>query len=48
MPPSLRSALTNLGADMPLREKLTRLLANNWIKARQRSSCCGNHGQPGC
>jgi hypothetical protein len=23
-------------------------LANTWKKARTRSSCCGNYGEPGC
>jgi hypothetical protein len=48
MPPSIRSAITNLGAPMPWRDKLIRLLANNWIKIRKRSNCCGNQGEPGC
>ena len=26
----------------------TLALANTWKKVRTRSSCCGNHGQPGC
>ena len=27
---------------------LSLFLSNNWRKARTFSSCCGNHGQPGC
>jgi hypothetical protein len=26
-----------------------RLLTRNlWLRVRHRSTCCGNHGQPGC
>ncbi len=46
--PSLRAVFTNLGADMPLARKVQRIFANNWIKIRTRSSCCGNKGEPGC
>lgn len=34
--------------DAPLGTKLRMLLHNNWTKARNRSSCCGNTGEPGC
>jgi len=44
----LLATFSNLRAPMPLRQKLARLLANNWTKIRTRSDCCGNHGQPGC
>ena len=27
---------------------LSLFLSNNWRKARTFSSCCNNHGQPGC
>jgi hypothetical protein len=48
MKPSLRAFFTNLGGPMPARQKIARLLANNWTKIRLRSDCCGNNGQPGC
>lgn len=28
--------------------KLRLAARNNWLKLRNRSSCCGNHGEPGC
>jgi hypothetical protein len=34
--------------DAPLPAKLHVALANIWKKARTRSGCCGNYGQPGC
>jgi len=34
--------------DAPFHVKLGLAVRNNWIKARTGSSCCGNHGQPGC
>jgi len=34
--------------DAPFPSKVRLALANTWRKARTRSSCCGNHGQPGC
>ena len=35
-------------SDLPLGKKVAAVLRNNWIKLRTRSSCCGNHGEPGC
>ncbi len=29
-------------------KKLRLAAKNNLIKARNRSDCCGNHGEPGC
>ena len=34
--------------DAPFATKMRMVIANNLKKARTRSSCCGNHGQPGC
>ena len=34
--------------DAPFATKVRMVLSNNLKKARTRSSCCGNHGQPGC
>ena len=34
--------------DAPLPAKVRLALANTWKKARTRSSCCGNYGEPGC
>jgi len=34
--------------DAPFATKVRMAIANNLKKARTRSSCCGNHGQPGC
>jgi hypothetical protein len=41
-------SLENLRQPMPLKQKLRLILRNNWIKIRTGSSCCGNHGEPGC
>jgi hypothetical protein len=46
--PDLRAVFTNLRAPMPLRRKVLRLLVNNWTKLRNRSTCCGHPGEPGC
>jgi hypothetical protein len=35
-------------SDLPLAEKLYLAAKNHAIKIRNRSSCCGNHGEPGC
>jgi hypothetical protein len=43
-----RESLDNLRQAMPLRRKLHLYVRNNWTKIRTRSSCCGNHGEPGC
>lgn len=41
--------LTNFNTyDAPFPSKVQLALANTWKKVRTRSSCCGNHGQPGC
>ena len=34
--------------DAPLATKVRLALENTWRKIRNRSSCCGNLGQPGC
>lgn len=45
---TLPESLVNLRQPMPLKQKLYLVFRNNWIKIRTRSSCCGNHGEPGC
>jgi hypothetical protein len=42
------SPIFNLRQPMPLRRKLRLILSNNLIKLKNRQSCCGNYGQPGC
>lgn len=47
--PSLGAVFTNWRTyDAPFAMKLRMLLRNNWTKARTRSNCCGNTGEPGC
>ena len=47
--PSLRSTWSNWdNSDLPLLEKLRLVAKNNAIKLKNGSSCCGNHGEPGC
>jgi len=47
--PSLRAACANWrNSARSWREKLRLAAANNYLKLRNRSSCCGNHGEPGC
>ncbi|HEX3539822.1 MAG TPA: hypothetical protein VHT75_05200 [Acidimicrobiales bacterium] len=47
--PSMRATIANFREyDAPLATKLKLFVANNLIKIRTHSSCCGNHGQPGC
>ena len=46
---SMRQSWENFRAyDAPFATKVRMVLSNNLKKARTRSSCCGNHGQPGC
>jgi hypothetical protein len=45
---SLHAVLTNLNQPMPLPEKLYKLSRNLWRRVVLRSTCCGNHGEPGC
>ena len=35
-------------SDLPFLEKLALVAKNNAIKLKNRSDCCGNHGEPGC
>ena len=43
------SPFTNIpGSGLPWQEVLKRLAANNWIKIRTLSMCCGNYNEPGC
>ncbi|HLH25815.1 MAG TPA: hypothetical protein VK066_25130 [Chloroflexota bacterium] len=47
--PSLRALIANFhDYDAPLSTKLRLALRNTAIKLRQRSSCCGHPGEPGC
>lgn len=47
--PSPRAYFTNWkDSELPLSEKVSRTLRNNWKKLRTGSACCGNHGDPGC
>jgi hypothetical protein len=47
--PSMRASIHNFrDYDAPLSTRLKLLVTNNLIKIRTHSSCCGNHGQPGC
>jgi len=47
--PSMSAFLANWRTyDAPFSEKLRLSMRNNAIKARTASSCCGNHGEPGC
>ncbi len=47
--PSLRAVVQNWSTyDAPFRTKLALAVKNNAIKLKNRSNCCGNHGEPGC
>ena len=35
-------------SDLPFIEKVLLAAKNNAIKIKNRSDCCGNHGEPGC
>jgi len=35
-------------SDLPLLERMRVAMRNNAIKIRNRSDCCGHHGEPGC
>ncbi|MCJ7781908.1 MAG: hypothetical protein MUQ27_13905 [Acidimicrobiia bacterium] len=35
-------------SDLPLLEKLRLVAKNNAIKIKNGTTCCGNHGEPGC
>lgn len=35
-------------SDDPAAKKVATSLRNNWRKLRTGSTCCGNHGEPGC
>jgi hypothetical protein len=47
--PDPRHFFDNFSAsDLPLLEKLRLVAKNNAIKIKNGTSCCGNHGEPGC
>jgi hypothetical protein len=47
--PNLRDYFGNFSSsDLPLLEKLRLVAKNNAIKIKNGTSCCGNHGEPGC
>ena len=45
---SLRQAFRNLLVSLPLPRKCRLFVTNNCTKIFGLSSCCGNHGEPGC
>jgi hypothetical protein len=47
--PDPRHYFSNFSSsDLPLLEKLRLVAKNNAIKIKNGTSCCGNHGEPGC
>jgi hypothetical protein len=47
--PSLGAMFSNWATyDAPFFTKLKMVASNNLIKVRNRQSCCGHPGQPGC
>jgi hypothetical protein len=42
------SPISNLRQPMPLGRKLRLILSNQLKRIKNRQSCCGNYGQPGC
>ncbi len=47
--PSLGAVFSNWASyDAPFTTKLRMVVTNNMIKLRNRSDCCGHHGEPGC
>jgi hypothetical protein len=47
--PSLRVSIANFrDYDASLLTKVRLVVANNLIKVRTKSNCCGHHGEPGC
>lgn len=47
--PDPRSYFGNFSnSDLPLLEKLRLVAKNNAIKIKNGTTCCGNHGEPGC
>ena len=47
--PSLAAARANWRrSHLPFGPRLRLALRNTWRKARTRSGCCGDYGQPGC
>ena len=47
-PPNPDDFVDNYQVPLPWYEKARLTLKNNWIKLRTGSTCCGNHGEPGC
>ncbi len=47
--PSLRHVVGNfMRSELALAERIALTVKNNAIKVKNRSDCCGNHGEPGC
>ncbi len=43
-----QETIENLRQPMRPGRKFFLFFRNNWLKLRTGSSCCGNHGEPGC
>lgn len=47
--PSLGQVFTNWNSyDAPFGTKFRLGIHNYWLRVKNRSNCCGNHGEPGC
>lgn len=44
----LRNVFSNWDVPLPFHIKLSLALKNAGIRAKKKSNCCGNHGEPGC
>lgn len=44
----LKNAFSNWDVPLPWHIKLSLALKNAAIRAKKRSTCCGNSGEPGC
>lgn len=48
-PPGVGTGVDNWRrSNLPFAEKLRLAARNTMIKLRNRTSCCGHHGEPGC
>jgi len=46
--PDIKAFFKNFSVKMPLHKKIYLFLKNNLIKIKERQTCCGNYGEPGC
>jgi hypothetical protein len=45
---AIQNAISNWNQPLPFRTKVRLAARNYWLRVKNRSTCCGHDGEPGC